>query len=219
MDFWEVFTLVTGIVYIVLEIRQSNWMWIVGILTGAAAVVVFARGSLYASMGLNVYYVLISFWGLYAWRRDARKLSEEAPSSSVHLVRLDLKVVIVSALLMFALTAALLFVLRALGDPGSTLDAAVTVLSAIATWWLSRSHIEQWWLWIAADGLSAALCATQGLWWMVALYVLYCLSAVYGYFYWRRNGSLIYEETVDTVVVADGGCAAGGTGEASDSIH
>ena len=43
----EIFTLVTGIIYIILEIRQKNAMWIVGILTSIAAMAVFFRMGLY----------------------------------------------------------------------------------------------------------------------------------------------------------------------------
>ena len=31
MDFMQIFTLVTGVIYIILEIRQKNFMWVVGI--------------------------------------------------------------------------------------------------------------------------------------------------------------------------------------------
>ena len=50
-EFMEIFTLVTGILYIILEIRQKNSMWVVGIVTGLAAMVVFFIQGLYASMG------------------------------------------------------------------------------------------------------------------------------------------------------------------------
>ena len=193
MDFWEIFTLVTGLVYIVLEILQSRWMWVVGVLTGVAAVVVFARGALWASMGLNAYYVVISFWGLYAWARDERKLdaSSEAAADALHLRPMTLRILLLSAFLLIAGTAALVLLLRVLGDPMSTLDAAVAVLSAIATWWLSRSHISQWWLWIAADLCSTLLCLSQGLYAMTALYAFYTASAGIGYVHWRRHGVYI----------------------------
>ena len=193
MDFWEIFTLVTGLIYIVLEILQNRWMWVVGVLTGVAAVVVFAREALWASTGLNAYYVAISFWGLYASARDEKKLdaSAEAAADALHLRPMTLRTLLLSAFLLVAGTAALVLLLRVLGDPMSTLDAAVAVLSAIATWWLSRSHISQWWLWIAADLCSTLLCLSQGLYWMTALYAFYTLSAGFGYIHWRRHGVYI----------------------------
>ena len=78
-------------------------------------------------------------------------------------------------------------------NPMSVLDASVAVLSVIATWWLVRSYIQQWWLWIAADTLSTILCATQGMWWMALLYLLYTASALIGLRHWKKNGAIISE--------------------------
>ncbi len=256
----EIFALVTGLAYVVLEIGQRNFMWVVGILTGLACAYSFATQRLWASMGLNVYYVIISFWGLWKWRRDARLVrssavlpgsdsavmpgpdpvvmpgsdpavmpgpdpavmpgpdpavmpgtdpavmpgpdpaampgpdpavmpgSDRASRPAIHLRRPTRKTLILSALLTLFGTAALIALLRWLGDSSSALDAFVTVLSAVATWWLALSYPQQWILWIVADILSTILCALSGLPWMAALYLAYAASAVYGYFHWTRNG-------------------------------
>ena len=73
----------------------------------------------------------------------------------------------------------------------SLLDASVAVLSAVATWWLVKSYIQQWWLWIVADTLSTILCITQGMWWMALLYAAYTASAFIGYSHWKKKGSII----------------------------
>ena len=194
-SFMEIFTLVTGVIYIILEIRQKNFMWVVGILTSVAAMWVFFRQGLYASFALNAYYLVTSFIGLWQWGRAKMMLkqTDDAPGQGddIHLNRLTLKTMAVSALVVVAGTLALSEVMAALENPMSVMDASVAVLSAVATWWLVRSYLEQWWLWIIADALSTIMCATQGLWWMTALYAAYSLSAVYGYIHWKRNGRYI----------------------------
>ena len=195
MNLMEIFTLVTGVIYIILEIRQKNFMWVVGVFTSLAAMWVFFRQGLYASFGLNTYYLITSFIGLWQWGRDRKKLmssSAEGPShDAIHLNRLSPKTIVLSALVAFVGTFALAWLMQQLENPMSYLDAAVAVLSAVATWWLVRSYIAQWWLWILADTLSTILCATQGMWWMTALYAAYTLSAVYGYIHWKKNGTYI----------------------------
>ncbi len=196
MDFMEIFTLVTGVIYIVLEIRQKNLMWAVGVLTSVAAMWVFFRQGLYASFGLNTYYLITSFIGLWQWRRDKGKLAEvpsEQKGDVIHLNRLTHKTELVSAAVLIAGTFGLAWVMKLLGDPMSIMDSMVAVLSAIATWWLVKSYLNQWLLWILADGLSVALCIHQELWWMTALYAAYALSAVYGYYHWKKNGIYISE--------------------------
>lgn len=191
----QIFTLVTGVIYIVLEIRQKSSMWLVGIATSLAAMWVFFRQGLYASFALNTYYLITSFIGLWQWGRDRKKLDQanahEEGGSAVHLNRLNRSTVIISALVVAAGTWGLAQIMELLENPMSYLDAGVAVLSAVATWWLVRSYIQQWWLWIVADTLSTVLCATQGMWWMAALYAAYTLSAVYGYLHWRRHGRIL----------------------------
>ena len=194
MDFMQIFTLVTGVIYIVLEIRQKNFMWVVGIATSVAAMWVFFRQGLYASFGLNTYYLVTSFIGLWQWRKAKAGMAEAMETEdadAVHLHRLSWRTVLVSLAVAVAGIFALAELMELLENPMSYLDAAVAVLSAVATWWLVRSYIEQWWLWIVADTLSTILCATQGMWWMVALYAAYTLSAVYGYVHWKRKGLYI----------------------------
>ena len=196
MDMMEIFTLVTGVIYIILEIRQKNLMWLVGVLTSVAAMWVFFRQGLYASFALNTYYLVTSFIGLWQWSRDKKKLVSEG--DRIHLNRLTAKAVAVSAVVMVLGTFGLVELMQWLNSAGilqenpmSYLDSAATILSAIATWWLVRSYIQQWWLWIVADLMSTILCASQGMWWMTALYAAYTLSAVYGWVHWHRNGKYI----------------------------
>lgn len=196
MDMMEIFTLVTGVIYIILEIRQKNLMWLVGVLTSVAAMWVFFRQGLYASFALNTYYLVTSFIGLWQWSRDKKKLVSDG--DRIHLNRLTVKTVAVSAVVMVLGTFGLVELMQWLNSAGilqenpmSYLDSAATILSAIATWWLVRSYIQQWWLWIVADLMSTILCASQGMWWMTALYAAYTLSAVYGWAHWHRNGKYI----------------------------
>lgn len=186
----EIFTLVTGIIYIILEIRHHNFMWVVGVLTSAAAMWVFFQQGLYASFGLNTYYLITSFIGLWHWSRDRKRMAQDDMTSDViPLNRLTSGTVVVSLAVTVAGTVGLAWLMQLVENPMSYLDSAVAVLSAVATWWLVRSYIQQWWLWIIADTMSTILCLTQGMWWMAALYAAYTISAVIGLRYWRKHGT------------------------------
>lgn len=202
---FEVFCLVTGIAYLLLEIGQKSAMWYVGIITGAACAAVFGVEKLYASMALNAYYVGVSFYGLWQWKRDAAALrgasgadpgdaagrTGDVAGADIHLRRPSVGLLAVSAAILVAGTALLWWILRLTGDSQSLLDAGVTVLSAVATWWLSRSVPHQWLLWIVADIFTAWMCARQGMYWMTGLYAVYAASAIYGWYHWKRKGQYI----------------------------
>lgn len=192
----EIFTLVTGVIYIILEIRQKNFMWVIGVLTSVAAMWVFWRQSLYASFGLNTYYLITAFIGLWQWNRDKKKVGHEDSESTdvIHLNRMTFKAMAVSLSVGIAGIFGLAWLMDLVENPMSYLDASVAVLSAVATWWLVRAYIQQWWLWIIADTLSTVLCMTQGMWWMALLYAVYALSAVYGYVHWKKHGAYVSDK-------------------------
>ena len=183
----EIFALVTGIVYVVLEILQKNAMWVVGILTGAACAFEFAVTHVWASMGLNLYYVAMSVVGLIQWRKASGQVEE----GDIHLRKVSLKVGILSAVLFTAGTAVMVPVLKATGDPAPFLDAVAVMLSVVGTWWLAQSYLEQWLIWIVADVLTTTLCLTTGQYWMAILYLAYIGSAVYGYVHWKSRGKYV----------------------------
>lgn len=186
----EIFAFITGLIYIVLEIGQKNSMWIVGILTGLACSFSFAVQHVWASMGLNLYYVCVSVWGLYQWKKDGEKLGDEQ-ESAIHLNKLSGRSALVS-LLIFALgSVALVALLRLLNGTETVYDALVAIMSAIATWWLAKSYIEQWLIWIFADALAAILCLLSGMYWMAVMYLAYAASAIYGYIHWKKHGVFI----------------------------
>ncbi len=203
MDWLQIFTLVTGVLYMILEVRQKNFMWVVGIATSLAAMWVFFRQGLYASFGLNTYYFITAFIGLWHWTRDKKALTsvsdgEPRDGDDIVLNRLSWRTVAVSALVFILGTAALSAGMTFLHDAGvlnenpmSLLDSAVTALSVVATWWLVRSYLEQWWLWIVADVMTAVLCLTQGMWWMAVLYIAYVIAAVIGLVHWKKRGRYV----------------------------
>jgi len=180
----EIFAFATGIAYVVLEILQKNAMWVLGLLTGVACAYSFAAQRNWGMTGLNVYYVVISVIGLIQWRKDGAQVGE----GTIHLRALPRETAVISALAFVFGSLALIALFRTLGGGSAPLDATATVLSVIATWWLTRSYIQQWLLWIVADALTTALCLVNGQYWMAVLYLAYIASAVYGYHHWKKKG-------------------------------
>lgn len=183
----EIFALVTGVAYVVLEILQKNAMWVLGILTGAACAFSFGVQHVWASMGLNIYYVVVSFIGLWQWKKDGAQVGE----GEIHIRPLTPNVQYISTLVYVIGLYPIFYILKASGDPAPLLDAASTLLSVIATWWLAKSYLRQWLLWIGADLMSTWLCIDTGQWWMAVLYAVYAASAVYGYFHWKKRGKVV----------------------------
>lgn len=187
IQYIEIFALVTGVIYVILEIMQRNAMWMVGILTASACAFSFGVQHVWASMGLNIYYVVMSVIGLYQWRKAGKQVEE----GEIHLKRLTPRVSGISSGLLVLLSSALIPILRAMGDPAPFLDAVAVSMSIIGTWWLAMSHLEQWFIWIVADVITTTLCIVTKQYALAALYLAYIGSAVYGYFHWKRHGKYV----------------------------
>lgn len=180
----ELFGVVTGILYVILEVRQNRYLWPLGIVTSAAYVYIFFTGKFYADMGLQVYYVLISIYGWYYWSRGgSREKKGELPV--VRISRLQIILVLVS----FAIAwTVIYFLLDRYTDSSVPLgDSFTTALAIVATWMLTRKIIEQWFLWIIANVVSIGLYIYKGLYPTVILYAIYTGMAVYGYMEWKRS--------------------------------
>lgn len=196
--FIEIFTLLTGVIYVILEIRQKNLMWVLGILTSLASMLMFYSKGAYASFTLNVYYLVTAVVGLWQWRRDRAVMDQihgQTADEKICLRHLSFKTFLSGMAFIAAGTIALSWgmdSLHAAGilkeNPMSWLDASIAAVSAVATWWLVRSYLEQWWLWIVANAMSVVLCATCGMWMMALLYVAYLAAAVAGLIYWKKHG-------------------------------
>ncbi len=115
--------MVTGIVYVVLEILQKNAMWVLGIFTGIACAVSFGVQHVWASMGLNLYYVGMSVVGLLQWKKASGQVGEGA----LHLRKLPKAVAFWSAALLVIGSVALIQLLR-----NSHLVAGAELFAAVA---------------------------------------------------------------------------------------
>ena len=180
----EIFGVITGILYVILEVKQNRLLWPLGIFTSAAYVYIFFTGKFYADMGLQVYYVLISIYGWYYWSRGGSK----ADKGELPVVRINRQQQLL-LFLTFAFSWVLIyFVLDRYTDSSVPLgDSFTTALAIVATWMLTRKIIEQWFLWIIANLVSIGLYIYKGLYPTVILYVVYAGMAVYGYLEWKRS--------------------------------
>jgi nicotinamide riboside transporter PnuC len=77
-NYIEIFGAVTGIIYVFLEIRQTIWLWPLGLVTSGVYVWIFFSSKLYADMSLQVYYVVISVLGWYWWIKGSERRAQSS---------------------------------------------------------------------------------------------------------------------------------------------
>jgi nicotinamide mononucleotide transporter len=194
-NFIEIFGAVTGIIYVFLEIRQTIWLWPVGIITSAVYIWVFFTSKFYADMSLQGYYLVISILGWYWWAKGTGQKKEgekgrrgEGEKEQLQVTRLKLRTGIVLAIVFVLLYTVMWFVLTRLTDsPVPVRDSFITSLSIVATWMLARKIFEHWYLWIVVNFVSAVLFLTRGLFPTFILYVVYGIMSFAGLVEWKKT--------------------------------
>lgn len=196
-NFIEIFGAITGIIYVILEIRQTIWLWPLGIITSAVYVWIFFTGKLYADMSLQGYYVIISILGWWWWMRrggEEKRGTVKVKKTVLQVSRLKRKTGIGLCVIFIILYILMWLILSKLTDsPVPGWDAFLTSLSIVATWMLARKIYEHWFLWIIVNIVSVLLYFTRGLYPTVILYIVYAIMSFFGLRAWRRtivvNGS------------------------------
>jgi nicotinamide mononucleotide transporter len=216
-NYIEVFGAVTGIIYVFLEIRQTIWLWPVGILTSAVYIWIFFTSKIYADMSLQVYYLAISILGWYWWARgegrgaqgagqkdeeesgrrgegEIEEQSDEIPrqrkkeNGGLQVTGLKLRTALILAVVFILLYWLMWLILTRFTDsPVPVRDSFITSLSIIATWMLARKIYEHWYLWIVVNFVSAVLFLTRGLFPTVILYIVYGIMSFAGLVEWKKT--------------------------------
>jgi nicotinamide mononucleotide transporter len=183
MDYTEIFGAVTGLAYVILEIKQRKLMWIVGGISALVYSLIFLNSSLFAAMALQLYFFFASIYGWIAWSKKGESTNTDEP----FVVPLSLNRGIISA----AISALIFFVIWYVlanfsNDPMPVTDSLIASLSMLATYWVSKKHIQHWLVWIVADILAVDMYFSQGLYATTALYFIYIVAATAGFIHWRK---------------------------------
>lgn len=148
MVWLEYFGVITGLLYLFLEIKQHKAMWVVGFLTSLVYVFVFLFAKIYADMGLQTYYVGISVYGFYQWARKKHETHTEndsLPSDRILYTHLSLPLFVGIIGTLAVVFAILWYLLHQFTDsPIPVGDAFTTSVGIVATWMLARRIIEHW---------------------------------------------------------------------------
>ncbi len=171
-----------GFLCVVLTIRRNIWCWPTGLVQVVLYILVFFHAKLYSDLLLHVVYVIMQFYGWWAWLhggREGRPLSITRLSGQALLIWVAIAAVGIGALgsVMAGATDASL----------PYWDAATTVLSLIAQYLLARKVLENWAIWVVVDVLCVGIYLYKALYVTAGLYAVFLVLAVWGFVVWLRT--------------------------------
>lgn len=183
MNYLEIVAVICGLANIWLTVRQNIWCWPVGAVMVSLYIYIFFNAKLYSDAGLNVFFLVMQFYGWYQWTRGpvqhARSLSA--------VKRLGVRGwgwtsggVLAGAGVLG--TAMHRYTDAALPYP----DALTTLLSVFAQFLMTKKYIDNWTLWIIADVIYIGVYSIKSLYWTAGLYVVFLALCVEGYREWKQ---------------------------------
>ncbi len=144
--------------------------------------IVFREQRLYADMGLQVIYFVLSLYGWYEWlfggaQRTPLRVSRLTPRLGLTLLVINVAAWITLATLLDRYTDAAI----------PWLDALLSTTSLCAQFLLTRKVVENWTVWIVLDLIYVPMFLSRGLYTTAVLYAVFLALAVLGLRDWQRS--------------------------------
>ena len=179
---WEVLAVVTGIISVYLSTRENIWSWPTALVNVSLYFVVFYEAKLYADMGLQVVYFVLSLYGWYEWLYGGENRTELHVSRTSRVLGVRLLAIGVACAAVLG-TALARFTDAAL----PYVDSATTSTSLVAQWMMTRKILENWAVWVAVDIVYIGMFVFKGLYLTAVLYAVFLVLAIMGYVQWKRS--------------------------------
>ncbi len=182
MPWTELVAAATGILCVYWVTKQNVWSWPVGIVNNAFLCVVFWTSKLYADSTLQVIFAFMGFYGWYSWvygKKDQAELPVRKTS------KVEVMVLVPVGIAGIALTW---FILSKTTDsPVPFWDAAITVISLLASYGQAKKLLESWYIWIAVDVISVPVYLSRELYPTAGLYVVFGVLCIFGLRNWKKS--------------------------------
>ena len=184
MNTLEVCAVALALAYVILAIHQRRLCWIAAIGSASLYILIFWRVQLYLEAVLQIFYIIMSAYGWFAWQHVGDK-----PCAQIRVW--TAKQHTTACIMLIIVTVALGGGMAHWTNAASPfIDAATTFSALLATWMVAQKLLENWLYWIAIDLASIGLYLSRDLSLTAALFAGYVLLAAWGYLKWRAQWQL-----------------------------
>lgn len=173
----------TGLASVWFSMKENIWVYPTGIISVLIYVYLAFQYKLYADMGVNFYYFVMSVYGWYYWIHPKDKTQTQVPvtvnSRNENWI---------SLLLLFGSFGILYFGLSNFTDSDVAFwDATTTCFAIVGMYLMARKKLESWIAWIITDLISIPLYFYKGLVLTSFQFLVFTILAFAGYIAWRNS--------------------------------
>lgn len=175
---WEWAAVLLGVTEVLLAKANNIWLYPAGIASTFIGIYVLLMAGLYAELALNVYYLVMSFYGLIYWL----KKRNEPPVKITWSTRREWAITLI---IVFAGWVILYLLLKNFTTSNVPVwDAWVSSTAWAGMWLLARRKIENWILLNISNLFAIPLLGYKHLIMFSALTVFLFIVAFFGFFEW-----------------------------------
>lgn len=185
MTWLEAIAVFFGLASVFYSMKENILVFPTGIVSTLIYVWICLQVKLYADMGINAYYFIMSIYGWYIWSHP-RPGAQKVP-----VTWLDQKGIIASLGLFLGSYGVLYFVLVTFTDSDVPYWDSFTTSSAfVGMWLMAKKKVENWIAWIVTDLVSVPLYIYKGLLLTSFQFLVFTVLAVLGLIAWIKSAKL-----------------------------
>ena len=174
----EIFAVVFGLLYIILASLEKIWCWLFGLISVILYMFIFLHGDLYGQFALQFFYLIMSVYGFFMWKKPDKTKIKEWP------IWFHLLIIFLGSILSLILG----FIFSEYTNSAHpSLDALITIFSLFATIMVTKKILENWLYWILLDILLCYLCFSISSYVAASQFIIFTIIAIFGYFSWNKK--------------------------------
>lgn len=163
--------------------RNENIMvYPTGLINVGLYVYICLSAKLYADMGINIFYFVMSIYGWYNWgRKDENKKHIPISICTIKQHTFNILLLIFTFVILF-------YILKNYTDSNvPVLDSLTTAIFIVGMWLQTLKKIENWIYWIIGDLLVIPLFLYKNLALTGVQFLIFLIIAISGYLEWRKK--------------------------------
>ena len=178
----EIVAVLFGLLSVWYAKRENILVYPTGIISVLIYVYICFFAKLYADMGINFFYFIMSVYGWVMWTRKDNK------KSKLKITSCTLRENVFNFLAFGAFFVLLSYVLVNFTDSDVPYwDSLTTSIFIIAMYLMARKKLENWTAWIMGNIISIPLYFYKGLIFTSFQFSVFLILAILGYIEWRRK--------------------------------
>ncbi len=178
MPIWEIIALITGVLGVVLTIKQTIWCWPVALISVVIIIVSLFKMNLYGDMCLNIFYFFSGIYGWIYWKQNQNK--------TFQILKTPVKLIIPLVLITVAQTATYYYILKYFKSDFPLADSILTACSVTCTYMMTKKWLENWIIWVLIDLAYVFLYLAKDSLIYAILLGFMSFVALYGFFSWKK---------------------------------